>query len=143
MCLGKSKQRSTQNEMQRHDEPSAGSGAQRSQLPNAASCAPTFDLSLVHGSEEQRLSGGVGAEQSLTLVRLQNEISVLQQETITELNAENAHTDTSAKRVSMQTPPIDVVDCTSILRHNEVNSSTNRCGACAALRSFAAALRQR
>lgn len=43
-----------------------------------------LDLALVHVAEQQRLSGGVGSEQCLTLVGLEDEISVLEQETITE-----------------------------------------------------------
>jgi hypothetical protein len=47
----------------------------------------TLDLSLVHGAEEQRLSSGVGSEQCLTLVSLQDQISILEQEAISKLNS--------------------------------------------------------
>jgi len=43
-----------------------------------------LDLALVHVAEQQRLSRGVRAEQRLTLVRLEDEVGVLEQEAIAE-----------------------------------------------------------
>jgi len=42
-----------------------------------------LDLTLIHIREEERLTRRIRTEQSLTLVRLEYEISVLQEETIT------------------------------------------------------------